>query len=128
MADPDAGGIYEQVDGAIVLDGEVYLVEMKWTSDPIGTDLVSPHLVRVFNRGSCRGIFISASGYTEPAIHVIRQALQRIRVRSYGSGGDYGSTRKGPRTNRAAKNESKSRDHRSRAAQEVVVSLWRRAT
>jgi hypothetical protein len=50
---------------------------MKWTSEPIGTDLVSPHLVRVFNRGSCRGIFISARGYTEPCVHIIRQALQK---------------------------------------------------
>jgi restriction system protein len=77
LSNPDAGGVYEQIDGAIALDGQVYLVEMKWTADPVGTDLISPHLVRVFNRGSCGGMFISATGYTEPAVHVVKQALQK---------------------------------------------------
>jgi restriction system protein len=33
--------------------------------------------VRIFSRGHARGIFISASGYTEPAVVVCREALQR---------------------------------------------------
>ena len=45
-------GIVEQIDGLIELDGHLYLVEMKWHADPLGVDLVSQHLVRVFNRGN----------------------------------------------------------------------------
>ncbi len=77
LSSPDANGIYEQVDGAIAFDGEVYLVEMKWTSDPIGKDSISTHLVRVYHRGYSRGIHISAGGYTEPALYTVREALQK---------------------------------------------------
>lgn len=35
------------------------------------------HLVRVYHRGFARGIFISASGYTEPAIFAAKESLQR---------------------------------------------------
>lgn len=60
-------GILDQVDGVITLDGELYLVEMKWTSDAVGVEEVSRHLTRVFGRGCARGIFISAAGYSEAA-------------------------------------------------------------
>ena len=62
------GTPFEQIDGVIELDGLQYLVEMKWWSDPIGTDAVARHLVRVYSRGEARGLFISTSGYTEAAI------------------------------------------------------------
>lgn len=54
-------GIVEQIDGVIALDGELYLVEMKWLSEPVGPDEIAPHCVRVFSRDAARGIFISAS-------------------------------------------------------------------
>jgi len=73
-------GIVEQIDGVVELDGSVYLAEMKWHKDPIGTPDVSQHLVRVFNRGYARGIFISASGYTEPAVTVCRDSLQKTVI------------------------------------------------
>jgi hypothetical protein len=73
-------GIVEQVDGVIELQGAIYLVEMKWWDEALGTDAVSQHLVRVFSRGHARGIFISASGYTGPAIKTCREALQRTVV------------------------------------------------
>ena len=63
------GTPFEQIDGVIELDGLQYLVEMKWWADPIGTDAVARHLVRVYSRGEARGLFISASGYTEAAIN-----------------------------------------------------------
>jgi hypothetical protein len=68
-------GVVEQIDGVIELDGNVYLVEMKWESEPLGRDKVSSHLVRVFNRGHSRGILISASGYTEPAVQTCKESL-----------------------------------------------------
>lgn len=68
-------GTVEQIDGVIELKGEVYLVEMKWHKEPVGVPELSPHLVRVYNRGSVGGIFISASGYTKPAILGCKDAL-----------------------------------------------------
>lgn len=74
----DGEGIVEQIDGVVEIDGEVYLVEMKWWNEPLGVETVSQHLVRVFNRGQARGIFISASGYTEPAVKTCRESLHRV--------------------------------------------------
>ncbi len=69
-------GVIEQIDGLIELDGHVYLVEMKWWNTPIGVGEVAPHLVRVFARGGqARGIFISYTNFTEPAISQCRDAL-----------------------------------------------------
>ncbi len=71
-------GIVEQIDGLIELDGQLYLVEMKWWNSPIGTKEVTPHLMRLFSRGGhARGLFISYSGYTEPAISTCRDAIGR---------------------------------------------------
>lgn len=69
-------GIIEQIDGVVQLDGEFYLVEMKWWAEPLGPGEVSQHMVRVHSRGQSRGMFISASGYTGAAIDMCRQNLQ----------------------------------------------------
>jgi restriction system protein len=69
-------GIVEQIDGAIELGGALYFVEMKWYRDPVGKPEISEHLVRLMSRAEVRGIFISASDYTEPAIHTVREFLQ----------------------------------------------------
>jgi len=69
-------GVIEQIDGLIEIDGFLYLVELKWWNSPLGTAEVSPHLVRVYNRGgNARGIFISYSDFTAPAITTCREAL-----------------------------------------------------
>lgn len=73
-------GIVEQIDGVVEIDGALYLVELKWWNEPLGVGEVSQHLVRVFNRGHARGIFISASGYTNPAILTCKESLQRTVV------------------------------------------------
>ena len=73
-------GTVEQVDGVIEMDGHIYLVEMKWLKDPVGRGDVSEHLVRVFNRSASRGIFISYSGYTGPAIETCKESLSKMVV------------------------------------------------
>jgi restriction system protein len=73
-------GIIEQIDGVVELEGHVYLVEMKWLREPVSKGDVSVHLVRVFNREHSRGIVISASGFTEPAITVCRESLSQMLV------------------------------------------------
>jgi len=77
----DSGeGVIEQIDGVVSLDGAIYLVEMKWWDKPLGTGEVSQHLVRVFTRNCARGILISYSGYTDPAIHTCKEALAKMVV------------------------------------------------
>lgn len=74
-------GVIEQIDGLIELEGHLYLVEMKWWNSPIGVENIAPHLVRVFSRGGqARGLFISYSDFTDPAIAQCRDAMIRGAV------------------------------------------------
>lgn len=77
---PTGEGVVEQIDGVIELDGEIYLVEMKWWDKPLGTGEVSHHLVRVFSRHCARGLLISYSGFTDPAVTTCKEALARMVV------------------------------------------------
>lgn len=69
-------GIIEQIDGVVEIDGSPYLVEMKWRYEPLGIGEVSQHLVRIHYRGQARGIIISESGFTGPAIAICKEALR----------------------------------------------------
>ncbi|MBW4492627.1 MAG: restriction endonuclease [Oscillatoria princeps RMCB-10] len=74
-------GVIQQIDGAIEVKSHLYLVEMKWCKEALGPSEVAQHMVRIFQRHDVRGIFISASGYTEAAILDIQKALnQKIIV------------------------------------------------
>ena len=73
-------GVIEQIDGVIELNGDIYLVEMKWLAVPVGVPDVSQHLVRVFNRSASRGIFVSYSEYTTPAIDTCKESLSKMVV------------------------------------------------
>jgi len=73
-------GVIEQIDGVIEMDGEIYLVEMKWWDKPLGTGEVSQHLVRVFSRNCARGLLISYSGYTDPAVAICKESLSRMVI------------------------------------------------
>jgi hypothetical protein len=70
-------GILEQIDGVIEIGSALYFVEMKWYRDPVGVPEISEHLVRLMGRAEARGIFISGSDYTAPAISVCRDFLQQ---------------------------------------------------
>lgn len=69
-------GVVEQIDGVIELNGVLYFVEMKWYREPVGKPEIPEHLVRLMSRTEVRGIFISASDYTRPAVHTAREFLQ----------------------------------------------------
>ena len=75
VGDPGEG-IIEQVDGVIELNGVLYLVEMKWYRESVGTAEISQHLVRLMGRAEARGVFISASDYTEAAVRMCKDFLQ----------------------------------------------------
>jgi restriction system protein len=78
--DQDTGRAIEQIDGAIELDGRVYLVEMKWWNQPLGRGEVASHLVRVYGRGDVGGILISNSQYHPSAIADCKDALTRKTI------------------------------------------------
>lgn len=70
-------GIVEQIDGVIELKNDLYFVEMKWYKTPVGVGEIGPHLVRLMGRAEARGIFISASDFTEPAVTQSKEFLQQ---------------------------------------------------
>lgn len=61
-------GIIEQIDDAIEIDGQLYIVEMKWWSKSLGAAQVAQHLVRVFGRPGCGEIVIAQPGLSAPAV------------------------------------------------------------
>ncbi len=77
IVSPDSDGIVEQIDGVIELKGDLYFVEMKWYRKTVGVPEISQHLVRLMGRAEARGLFISASEYTDPAISQSREFLQQ---------------------------------------------------
>jgi hypothetical protein len=80
LKDLEGGGVEEQFNGELELDNHVYLVELKWLKDRVGRGDVSEHLVRMQSRVGARGIFISASGFTESALTTCKEALDRCVV------------------------------------------------
>ncbi len=76
----DGRGVGEQIDGAIELAGDVYLVEMKWLNTNVGRGDVAQHLTRVYSRGDVRGMIIVEPSYTSPAIDEVKRALPKKTV------------------------------------------------
>ena len=74
-------GILEQIDGAVELNGQVFLVEMKWWDKPLGASDVAHHIRGIFTRAGAGGILITSSALTMSAEAAIRDALQsRVHV------------------------------------------------
>jgi restriction system protein len=75
-------GIIAQIDGAIALDNDIYLVEMKWLSEKVGPGDIAQHVTRVMHRGEgARGLFISATDYTPAAQKTLCEALNyRVHI------------------------------------------------
>jgi len=60
--------IGEQIDGAIKYDGNYYLVELKWTTNPSAHQEVSSLYVKVEGKMGARGLFISMNGYSKEIV------------------------------------------------------------
>ena len=75
LSSPSGPGTAEQIDAAIRLAGNLYLVEMKWVSGKVDVSDVSRHLNRVLSRDHARGIIITNNGYTQPAVEACRDFL-----------------------------------------------------
>jgi len=67
----------EQIDGSFELDNEIYLVEAKWESGRISEAPLLVFRGKVEGKSTVtRGVFISLSGYTDPAVTSITQGKQ----------------------------------------------------
>jgi restriction system protein len=49
---------------------------MNWYKESVGKAEIAEHLVRLISRAESRGLFISASDYTQSAIHTSKEFLQ----------------------------------------------------
>jgi len=75
ISGPRGVGIVDQIDGAIEMDGHVYLVEIKWWNKKLGPREINDLLGSIYAQ-DVRGLFISASGYTPAAEDAARKALR----------------------------------------------------
>ena len=82
-------GIVEQIDGAVEIDGVLFLVEMKWWDTAIGRQELAPHLVSVYGRGDVGGIFISYSGFSAAAIEDAKVGLSQRIFCAHGVAGNH---------------------------------------
>jgi hypothetical protein len=56
----------EQIDGSFVLGGETYLLEAKWTREPLSEDVLLIFRGKIEGKSIfTRGLFVSISGYTQ---------------------------------------------------------------
>lgn len=76
----EGGGAVEQVDSAIELQRQFYVVEAKWLSRRIGPREISTLLARLIRRRDARGIFIASPGYTNAAIEWCRESLGQATI------------------------------------------------
>lgn len=77
------GQTLEQIDGVVEIAGYLYLVEVKWYKKAVGMPEVQGLVGKLYLRpeNSVRGIFISANGFTEPAVELARQtASKRVLI------------------------------------------------
>lgn len=59
----------EQIDGSFELNGETYLLEAKWTNQPIGSADLRSFNAKVEDKASwSRGVYISNSGFSEDGL------------------------------------------------------------
>lgn len=64
----------EQIDGSFVLDRQVYLLEAKWTREPVDQKELYAFRAKVEGKSTyTRGLFVSVAGYTGPAQAAITQ-------------------------------------------------------
>jgi len=80
VVDPPTGMTLEQIDGAIELGGQLFLVEIKWWKEPLGAPEVGYFASKVWSHPDCGGLLIAHPGVTAPAYNQLREAIVRGRT------------------------------------------------
>ena len=59
-----------QIDGAITIEGTTFLVETKFTKEPVGPEAVDPFMGKIESKAdNTMGLLVSISGFNEGAVH-----------------------------------------------------------
>ncbi|HEV8681489.1 MAG TPA: restriction endonuclease [Actinomycetota bacterium] len=65
----------EQIDGSVAFDTDDYIVEARWTKDPVGREDADVFASKVRRKGkNALGLFVSVSGFTRGALDAYSQA------------------------------------------------------
>lgn len=77
----ESGKPLEQIDGSIELEHFIYVIEIKWWAQPVEQKEMGAFGMKVFLRDGTqvRGLFISASNYTEGAVQTATEAFAKGR-------------------------------------------------
>jgi restriction endonuclease Mrr len=68
-ARPDTGQ-GRQVDGALTLEGTTFLLETKFTNDPVGSPDIDIFMSKIESKAdNTMGLYVSMAGFTTGAIH-----------------------------------------------------------
>ncbi|MGE4404313.1 restriction endonuclease [Pseudomonas sp.] len=71
----------EQIDGSFELAGDIYLLEAKWLSRPVGADVLHTFQGKIEQKATwCRGVFISFEGFTIEGLHAFGRGKRIIGV------------------------------------------------
>ncbi|MEH6487312.1 restriction endonuclease [Hyphomonas oceanitis] len=74
----------EQIDGSFVINGEVYLLEAKWTNDQTDAATLRSFNAKVEDKARwTRGLFISNSGFTEQGLQAFGRAKSIVCMDGY---------------------------------------------
>ena len=72
--------IGEQIDGSFLLDDQIYLLEAKWTRDPIGVADLHAFHGKLDKAAWTRGVFVSYGGFTSEGLTAFGSAKRMICV------------------------------------------------
>ena len=70
----------EQIDGSFLLDDQIYLLEAKWTRDPIGVADLHAFHGKLDKAAWTRGVFVSYGGFTSEGLTAFGSAKRMICV------------------------------------------------
>lgn len=73
----DGEGVVEQIDGAVEINTDLYIVEMKLWSKPIGNNQTGMFLPKVYGRADAGGILIAHPCVTDAVIGFCKEAIVR---------------------------------------------------
>lgn len=81
VVDAPTGMTFEQIDGAVELGGQLFLVEMKWWKESLGAAEVGYFANKVWSHPDCGGLLIAHPGVIIPAYNQLQDGIIRGRSR-----------------------------------------------
>ncbi len=71
----------EQIDGSFELSGDIYLLEAKWLSRPVGADVLHTFQGKIEQKATwSRGLFISFEGFTADGLYAFGRGKRIVGV------------------------------------------------